>query len=67
MKRSEFLKELYNRLEEHLDNNTNENLVDIIVGECEKLGMKPPETSRKEPGLIRNEWTNENWYPKENK
>jgi hypothetical protein len=33
----------------------------LILDAIEKAGMLPPTTTQEEPGLIRNEWSEENW------
>ncbi len=42
MKRSEMLKFLYDTTDKFIANNTDENLIDVVLDECVKLGMLPP-------------------------
>ena len=64
MKRSDFLKELYTRLDVFLNSGRDQNCVDFILDQCEDMGMLPPKITVKSvmPGVHdfeKNEWEKE--------
>jgi hypothetical protein len=48
MKRSDFLKELYDSVDRFHDSNSTQNMVDYLLDECERLGMRPPRVSEED-------------------
>lgn len=61
MKRSEMVKKLYEVADDWARGNSDQNLVDVILNEVERLGMKPPKSGTKKAYC--NNYDGEYTYP----